>query len=65
MATKLYVGNLAESTTEKSLRELFDAFGSVSEVAVLQGYGFVVSYTHVKKLSWMKTQIIHRLSYCL
>ena len=43
MATKLYVGNLADSTTEKSLRELFDAFGPVSEVAVLQGFGFVVS----------------------
>lgn len=44
MATKLYVGNLSETTTEQSLRELFDAFGPVTEVAVLhQGYGFVVS----------------------
>ncbi len=43
MSTKLYIGNLAESTTQKSLTELFDAFGSVSEVAVLHGFGFVVS----------------------
>ncbi len=43
MTTKLYIGNLSESTTEQGLRELFDAFGPVSEVAVLQGFGFVVS----------------------
>ena len=43
MATKLYVGNLPDSTKDKDLRELFQAFGEVEEVAVLRGYGFVVS----------------------
>lgn len=41
--SKLYVGNLSDSANEKDLRELFQAFGEVEEVAVLRGYGFVVS----------------------
>lgn len=41
--TKLYVGNLPEMAKEKDLRDLFQSFGEVSEVAVLRGYGFVVS----------------------
>lgn len=44
MATKLYVGNLPELTKEKDIRDLFQSFGDVSEVAVLRGYGFVVSF---------------------
>lgn len=43
MATKLYVGNLSDSVSDKHLRELFEAFGIVDEVAVLRGFGFVVS----------------------
>ena len=43
MTTKLYVGNLSDSATEKNIRELFEAFGQVDEVAVLRGFGFVVS----------------------
>ena len=43
MSTKLYVGNLPDSAKDKDLRELFQAFGEVDEVAVLRGYGFVVS----------------------
>ena len=43
MATKLYVGNLPDEAKEKDLRDLFQAFGDVSEVAILRGYGFVVS----------------------
>lgn len=42
MSTKLYVGNLPEGAKEKDLRELFQAFGEVEEVAALRGYGFVV-----------------------
>ena len=43
MSTKLYVGNLSETVKEKALRDVFQAFGDVSEVAILRGYGFVVS----------------------
>ena len=43
LSTKLYVGNLPDDAKEKDLRELFQSFGDVSEVAVLRGYGFVVS----------------------
>lgn len=43
MCTKLYVGNLPDMAKEKALRDLFQAFGDVTEVAVLRGYGFVVS----------------------
>lgn len=43
LATKLYVGNLPEMVKDKELRDLFQSFGDVSEVAVLGGYGFVVS----------------------
>ena len=42
-STKLYVGNLPDSTKEKDLQELFQSFGEVEEVASLRGYGFVVS----------------------
>lgn len=43
MSTKLYVGNLPDVTKEKALKDLFQSFGEVSEVAILRGYGFVVS----------------------
>ena len=39
--SKLYVGNLPESTKGKDLRDLFESFGTVDEVAILRGYGFV------------------------
>ena len=44
MANKsLYVGNLPYSTTEDELRSMFDAFGPIEEVRVIQnkGFGFV------------------------
>lgn len=49
MAKKLYVGNLAYSTTETVVRELFSQAGEVSEVALItdrdtgrpKGFGFV------------------------
>lgn len=43
-STKLYVGNLPESAREKDIRDLFQSFGEVTEVAVLGGYGFIVSF---------------------
>ncbi|MEZ4668746.1 MAG: RNA-binding protein [Anaerolineae bacterium] len=49
MAKKLYVGNLAYSTSESTVRELFSQAGEVSEVALItdrntgrpKGFGFV------------------------
>lgn len=41
--SKLYVGNVPEGAKDKELQELFEAFGEVEEVAMLRGYGFVVS----------------------
>ena len=32
---KIYVGNLAEQTTDKELRETFAAYGEVSRVAII------------------------------
>lgn len=41
MANKsLYVGNLSYSTTEEELKSLFDPWGPVSEVRIVQGRGF-------------------------
>lgn len=53
MSTKLYVGNLAYSTTENDLQDLFSQHGPVSEVAIVQdratgqarGFGFVTMGT--------------------
>lgn len=47
--TKLYVGNLSDETTEKEVKEVFQAFGELEEVAVLRGYGFVVSESTVQR----------------
>ena len=44
MATKsLYVGNLPYSSTEDDLRKMFEQFGPVEDVRVIQnkGFGFV------------------------
>lgn len=49
MATKLYVGNLAWSTSSEGLRAAFEQYGSVSDAVVVtdrdtgrsRGFGFV------------------------
>ena len=52
MASKLYVGNLAYTTDEASLRELFEQIGEIADVIIIReyfngqpgrskGYGFV------------------------
>ena len=49
MAKKLYVGNLAYSTTQEAVRELFAQAGDVADVALItdrdtgrpKGFGFV------------------------
>ena len=48
--SKLYVGNVPEGAKEKELKELFEAFGSVEEVALLRGYGFVVSFVEERSI---------------
>jgi RNA recognition motif-containing protein len=49
MGKKLYVGNLSYNTTEDSLRDLFQSFGTVTSVKIItdrdsgssKGFGFV------------------------
>ncbi|MGQ0656901.1 MAG: RNA recognition motif domain-containing protein [Chromatiales bacterium] len=49
MATSIYVGNLAQSTTNQDIRALFEQFGKVESVNILidgrtgasGGFGFV------------------------
>ncbi len=49
MASKLYVGGLPYSTTDQELKELFEAFGTVTSATVImdresgrsKGFGFV------------------------
>ena len=40
MAKRLYVGNLNYGTTDSTLRDLFAAYGNVTEVTVIEGKGF-------------------------
>jgi len=42
-STKIFVGNIRDSTTSDQLRELFECYGRVAECDVLTGFGFVVS----------------------
>lgn len=49
MATKIFVGKLSYDTTEKTLTDLFGAYGEVASVAVIidratnrsKGFGFI------------------------
>jgi RNA recognition motif-containing protein len=36
----IYVGNLSSSTTEATLRSLFEPFGKISKVHIISGRGF-------------------------
>jgi RNA recognition motif-containing protein len=38
--SKLYVGNLNYSVTNEQLRELFEGYGSVKNVNIIEGRGF-------------------------
>lgn len=38
--SKLYVGNLSYSVTSEQLKELFQQFGEVGDIRVIEGKGF-------------------------
>ncbi len=40
--TKLYVKRIPESVTSKELNDLFAAYGSVTECAIIRSYAFIV-----------------------
>ena len=40
MGSRMYVGNLTYSVTNEQLRELFSAYGEVSQVNIIEGKGF-------------------------
>lgn len=40
---KIYLGNLAQSTTEADLREVFERYGRILNIELRTGFGFVVS----------------------
>ncbi|CAG0920556.1 unnamed protein product [Notodromas monacha] len=40
-STKIYVGNVTETTTEEELREMFAKYGTVTECAKVKNYAFV------------------------
>ncbi|MBW1675933.1 MAG: RNA-binding protein [Deltaproteobacteria bacterium] len=44
---KLYVGNLSQSITNNELEELFDNYGDVEKVNIIEGkgFGFVEMYS--------------------
>lgn len=41
--TKIFVGNLSETTKANEVRELFARYGTVVECDIVRTYGFVVS----------------------
>ncbi len=41
---KIFVGNLSDEATEAQLQELFKPYGEITECAVLNRFGFVVSF---------------------
>lgn len=48
--TKIFVGNLSETTKANEVRELFGRYGTVVECDIVRTYGFVVSEFIVIKL---------------
>lgn len=48
--TKIFVGNLSETTKANEVRELFARYGTVVECDIVRTYGFVVSVTILSKI---------------
>lgn len=46
--TKIFVGNLSETTKANEVRELFARYGSVVECDIVRTYGFVVRVIYSK-----------------
>lgn len=40
MAKRLYVGNLSYQTAESALRQVFEEFGTLADVTIVEGKGF-------------------------
>jgi len=59
--TKIFVGNLSETTKANEVRELFARYGSVVECDIVRTYGFVVS---VSKSNYYKFHVICFIFFC-
>jgi len=51
MSTKIFVGRLADGTTNDELHGLFRKFGTVTEAVAMGNYGFVVSISSLRNIS--------------
>ena len=58
------MGNVPEGAKEKELQELFAAFGELEEVALMRGYGFVVSEKRALYLEF-ETDSLFRMCCCV
>lgn len=48
---KIFIGNLADKTTNADIKPLFEKYGKVVECDVVKNYGFVVSLRSLCALS--------------
>jgi hypothetical protein len=58
---KLYVGNLSFDITERTLRELFEPFGTVSEVKLIMDRK-LASHEALDSLGWAMSRKVRRQS---
>lgn len=52
---KIFVGNLADKTTNADIKPLFEKFGKVVECGVVKNYGFIVSKNSKPSKDHLKT----------
>lgn len=57
--TKIFVGNLSETTKANEVRELFARYGSVVECDIVRTYGFVVSVPTRNIFYWLPFLFIY------
>lgn len=43
---KIFIGNLADKTSNADIKPLFEKYGKVVECDVVKNYGFVVSFLY-------------------
>jgi len=58
MSTKIFVGRLADGTSNDELHGLFSKYGNVTEAVAMGNYGFVVS-KHMTSLSNNLNDLCH------